>query len=157
MISRKNNELLKFKKRFLKQTHDVKLAESLSPITKKVDEVIKSTEELGEIVKESKPETPQLAIENTPTNEPIENKDGVAYDVELENTLNNMKDNTGFLKTFYDRERGWIWNGHSVKLIGGTGVEINDKKFNITQGIQNIFTQTSNIPLKKLNNQEREI
>ena len=42
-------------------------------------------------------------------------------------------------------------------MLGGTEVEINDKKFNITQGIQNVFTQTSNIPLKKLNNQEREI
>ena len=42
-------------------------------------------------------------------------------------------------------------------MLGGTEVEIADKKFNITKGIQNVFTQTSNIPLKKLNNQEREI
>ena len=42
-------------------------------------------------------------------------------------------------------------------MIRGIEVEINDKKFNITKGIQNVFTQTSNIPLKKLNNQEREI
>ena len=35
----------KIKYRILKQTHDVKLAESLSPITKKLDEVNKSTQE----------------------------------------------------------------------------------------------------------------
>ena len=68
-----------------------------------------------------------------------------------------MTTNTGFFKTYYDRERGWIWSGYPVKMLGGTEVEINDKKINITQGIQNVFTQTSNIPLKKLNNQEREI
>ena len=42
-------------------------------------------------------------------------------------------------------------------MLGGTEVEIDDKKFKITQGIQKVFTKTSNIPLKKLNNQEREI
>ena len=34
---------LKIKNRILKQTHDVKLAENLSPITKKLDEVSKFT------------------------------------------------------------------------------------------------------------------
>ena len=48
-----NERALNIKNRILKQTHDVKLAESLSPITKKLDEVNKSTKELGEIVKES--------------------------------------------------------------------------------------------------------
>ena len=68
-----------------------------------------------------------------------------------------MKDNTGFYKTYYDRERGWIWNGYPVKMLGRTEVEINVKKSSITQGIQNVFTQTSNIPLKTLNNQEGEL
>ena len=39
-----------------------------------------------------------------------------------------MTTNTGFFKTYYDRERGWIWNGHPVKMIGGTEVKINNKK-----------------------------
>ena len=54
----------KIKNGILKRTHDKKLAESLSPITKKLDEVNESTQKLEEIVKESN--TPQLAIENTP-------------------------------------------------------------------------------------------
>ena len=41
----KNERALKIKNRILKQTHDIKLAESLSPITKKLDEVKKSTQE----------------------------------------------------------------------------------------------------------------
>ena len=127
--------------------------------------VRKSIQELGDVIKKSKPATPQLAIanrqtpaiENTPVPQPIENKEGELYDDELENTLKNMTTNTGFFKTYYDREHGWVWNGYPVKMLGGTEVEIDNKKYNITQGIQSVFTQTSNIPLKKLNNQEREI
>ena len=42
----KKQRALRIKNRFLKQTHDIKLAESLSPITEKIDEVNKSTQEL---------------------------------------------------------------------------------------------------------------
>ena len=69
----KNQGAEKIKNRILKQTHDVKLAESLSPITKKLDEYTKnlgdvikeSNQNLGNVIKESN--APQLAIENTPT------------------------------------------------------------------------------------------
>ena len=81
----------------MKQTHDIKLAESLSPITKKIYKVKEITHKLGEIVKESN--IPQLAMENTQTALPIKNgqlQPGVIYDTSLKNTLNNMKENTGF-------------------------------------------------------------
>ena len=82
----KEQRALKIKKRIFKQTHDIKLAESLSAITKKVDEVKESTQKIGDVIKESQPETPQLANENAPTHQPIKNNEGVLYDVELENT-----------------------------------------------------------------------
>ena len=44
---------LKIKNRVLKQNHGVKLAESLSPITKKLDTINETTKKLGEIVKKS--------------------------------------------------------------------------------------------------------
>ena len=50
-----------------------------------------------------------------------------------------------------------MWNGYPVRMLGGTEVKINDKNFNITPNLQKVFTQTSNIPLKKLNDQEWEI
>ena len=84
----KNQRALKIKKRILQQTHDIKLAESLSPITKRIDEVNKSinefTQELGDVIKKSQP-----AIENTPQ-PAIENNEGVIYDAEIENTLNKL-------------------------------------------------------------------
>ena len=52
----KNQRAPKIKNRILKQTHDLQLAESLSPITKKLDEVNDSTKKVGEVIKESNSE-----------------------------------------------------------------------------------------------------
>ena len=46
----------KIKNKILKQTHDDKLAESLSPITKKLEEVNKSTKKIGDVIKGSNSE-----------------------------------------------------------------------------------------------------
>ena len=115
-------------------------------LVKKLADVIKeSTQNLGNVRKNNS--TPQLAIENTPntqqpmentptTQQPIENNEGDVYDVELENTLNKMKDNTGFFKTHYDPQRGWMLNNHPIKTPRGTNVEINENERNITAGLQ---------------------
>ena len=107
----KNERAQKIRNKILEQTHDKKLAESLSPITKRLDLVANNKgEKIGELIKKSEQETPQLAVENTQTQpetpqtaientltpQPVENNEGVIYDVELENTLNNMKNNAGF-------------------------------------------------------------
>ena len=68
-----------------------------------------------------------------------------------------MTTNTGFFKTYYHRDCGWMWNGYPIEMIAGTELEINDKKFNITPVIQKVLTDTSNIPLKKLNDKDRKI
>ena len=49
----KDHRALKIKNRILKQTHDVKLAESLSPITKKLDTINESTQKISDVIKES--------------------------------------------------------------------------------------------------------
>ena len=93
----KSQRALKIKNRILKQTHDIKIAESLSTITKKLSELLESTRKLAEIVKEM--DTPQLAIENTHTALPIKNErihPGVIYDSSLENTLSNMQNQKSF-------------------------------------------------------------
>ena len=141
-VQQKEQRALKIKNRILKQTHDIKLAESLGPITKKLDEVKESTQNIGEVTKKSQPETPQLAFENTPTtHQLIESNEGKIYDVDLENTLQNMIDNTGFFKTHFNRERGWMANNYPIKPLRGTEVEINGNKFNITPGLQKVFTE----------------
>ena len=47
----KNQRAIIIKIRIFNQTHNIKLAENLSHITKKIDEVIETTKTLGEKVK----------------------------------------------------------------------------------------------------------
>ena len=79
----------------------MKLAENLSSIVKKLEEVNDTTQKLGEIIENSdtENETPHLAIENTQNELPIENniEPGVKYHTSLENTLTNMKTANHFL------------------------------------------------------------
>ena len=135
----KNQRALKIKNRILKQTHDINLAENLSPITKKLEEVNKSTQKIGAVIKESRQETPKLAIEITHTALPIENEQiqpAVIYDTSLENTLNCMKDSTGFFNIEETDDGKIFWNGLPVEKMGGNKLKINQKIFNITPGIQ---------------------
>ena len=156
----KEQRAIKIKKRILKQTHDIKLAESLSPITKRLDEVNESTQKLGEIIIESK--TPQPAIENTPqpfienSPQPKENNDGVLHDVDSENTLKIMENkNIGFFKTYHDPQRSWMLNNYPNRMLRGSEVEINNKEYSITPGIQKVFFDTSYSTEKSMSDTEK--
>ena len=159
----KNQRAEKIKNTILEKTHDAKLAESLSPITKKLDETSEklgdvfreSNQNLGNIIKENN--TPQPAIENTPTPLPIENEKlqpGINYSTSLENTLSNMRDNSGFFNIEETDDGEIFWNGFPVEKMGGNKLKINEKIHNITPGIQKVLNETSNIPLKKLNDKD---
>ena len=52
----KEQRALKIRNKILKQTHDKKLADSLSPNTEKLDTIIEKTKKISDIVKI--PETP---------------------------------------------------------------------------------------------------
>ena len=52
----KNERSLKIRNKILKQFHDKKLAESLSPITEKLDSINKSTKKIRKVIKESNSE-----------------------------------------------------------------------------------------------------
>ena len=153
----KNHRTLINKNRILKQTHDIILAESLSPITKKLEKFNETTKKMGEVIEKSQPEniTPQAAIEHSQHHQPIEKIEGVIYDTELENTLKNMKNKTGLCRTNENRERGWIWNGYLGKIIGGTEVEINDNKYNITPGIQKVLVDSKYKTAKSMNDKDK--
>ena len=50
-----------------------------------------------------------------------------------------------------------MWNGHPIKISSGTEVDYKGEKFNTTPGFQKVLTDRSNIPMKKLNDKDREI
>ena len=62
---KKNQRALKIKNTILKQTHDVKLAESLSPNIKKLDTLNESTKKLGNVFKQSNSKVDIKALPNS--------------------------------------------------------------------------------------------
>ena len=115
----KNQRALKNKIRILNQTHDIKLADPLSPIAKNLEEVNGSTQKLGDTIKENN--TPQLAIENSQNELPTENEQThpeVIYDTSLENTLSNMQREKRFFKIEEKDNGDIIWNGFQVEKLG---------------------------------------
>ena len=169
----KNQRAIKIKNRILEKTHDKKLAESLSPLTKRLDLIENNKgEKIGDIIKKSESESETLAIENTQTQpetpaientqtqpetpaiENIQTQPGVLYDVSLENTLTNMKDKEkGFFKITEENGQRF-WNGKPVNISGDSRIEIDGINFNITPDLQNVFTDTTGKSLEKLNKKE---
>ena len=121
----KNQRALKIRNRILKQTHDEKLAESLSPITGRLDKVNKSTKELGDAIANT--QTP--AIENTIVSN------------SLRDTLSFMKKSKNFFKFEQDGNK-ILWNKIPIKPLGGNRISINEKEYDIKPNIQNYFTNT---------------
>ena len=84
----KDQRALKIKNRILEKTHDKKLAESLSPLTKRLDLIENNkNEKIGDLIKKSESELP--AIENTQAQAEtpaIENTQAQAETPAMENT-----------------------------------------------------------------------
>ena len=127
----KEQRALKIKNRILKQTHDQELSESLSPITKKLDEVNKSTKEVSEIIKNSQSQTP--AIEN------------ITGTQSLHDTLTHMKGSKNFFKLEEKADGQVFWNKILLKALGENRISIKNREYDIKsyKGIQNYFTNTN--------------
>ena len=123
----------KIKNRILKQTHDIKLAESLSPITDKIDKVNKSiNESTKQLVK--KP-----AIEDGNTQTPaIEN---INISRQLLDTLAVMKTKKKFFKLTEDDGKVY-WNEVLINPLGDNRISIKNREYDITPDIQAYFTNT---------------
>ena len=103
----KNHRDLKIKNRILKRTHDKKLAECLPPITKKLEEVNKSTKKLGEIIKKSNSENENIQeivpveieseIENIQTNSRVLPDSSISSDL-MTKTLGSLMSSSNSLK-----------------------------------------------------------
>ena len=136
----KNQRAIKIKNRILKQTHDVKLAESLSPITKKLDEVNKSAQEsllpftrkldtVNESIKESNPENnKEIAI--TPS-------------ILLEDTLKSLSGTPTSLKLNKDNEDNLSILGVALKSFGGDKIQVSDNIYEFTPELHRALSQTS--------------
>ena len=135
----RNQRALKNKNRLLRQTHDKKLAEKISPITKKLEEVDKSPKILGEIIKES-----NSGNDN--------NQDIAAVEIDSEDNIFQSKmralpNSNKFPSSVIEAVGSLINSKNSVKLIqddlgkasisgipfkksGGDTIQINDNIYN---------------------------
>ena len=142
----KHQRAEKIKNRILKQTHDNKLAESLSPITKKSDIIKETTKQLGEIVKKPTVEDGNIqtpAIENTNISRSIID------------TLAFMKTIKNFFKLIEDGAKVY-WNDILIKPLGDNGIRIKNREYDITPDIQAYLTNTK-FTTKFLDDVEEEI
>ena len=136
----KNDRATKIKNRILKQTHDIKLVESLAPITKKLDTINESTKMIGDIFKESEPS----AIEQPYTSQA------------LRDTLTLMKRSKNFFKLEQDGKKVF-WNKITIKSLGENRISINDnKEYDINSIIQEYFTNTKQTT-KNMNDEDKTI
>ena len=111
----KNERALKIKNKILKQTHDVKLAESLSPITEKLDEV-------GEIIKKSQPsQNIKTILQNSESQTPA--IDITSTSQSLRDTLSFMKKSKNFFKLEQDGQ-DVFWNKTPIIPQGENRVSI---------------------------------
>ena len=68
-----------------------------------------------------------------------------------------MADNTGFFKTHYDRQRGWMLNNIHIKSPGGTKIQIGEDEYDLTKGIRNVLTKKTYKSIKSLNDNEKVV
>ena len=68
-----------------------------------------------------------------------------------------MKNNTNFFQTSGEPEHGWMWSGYPNKTLGGTEVEINEKNYNLSPGIQKVLVKTSNNTAKSINDMDKVV
>ena len=151
----KEQRALKIKNRILEKTHNKKLAESLSPLTKRLDLIENNTgEKIGDIIKKSESESP--AIENTKTI--LQNSESQTPAIEntsqaLRDTLTLMKRNKNFFNLEQVGNRVF-WNKTPVIPQGENRVSIKGKEFDINPNIQDYFTKT-NLTTKNMNNEDK--
>ena len=146
----KNQRALLFQNRILKQTHDNKLAESLSPITEKLGEVNKSTKKIGEVIKGSNSQNEKIQ-EIVPFE--IESEDeslqtilralpnSSMFSDQMTKTLGKLMSSANSLKT-KSTPSGATILGVYIKTLGGDRIQIKDNIYDLIPEIYKALSYT---------------
>ena len=137
----KNERALKIKNRILKQTHDIKLAESLSPITKKLDDVKKSNKEsLSPIsqkldtINESTQEVGRIISESNPE---------IIPSVLMKDTIKSLKDDSSSIKLVDDGNGNMTILNTPIKLLGGDKLVANNVIYEFNDEIHKALSKST--------------
>ena len=139
----KEQRAIKIKNRILKQTHDIKLSESLSPITKKLDEVNKSTREsllpINEkldTINESTQKVSNIIKESNSENEIIPS-------TLLKDTFESLKNTNTSLKLNKNEDGDYKILDTIIKPIGHDKILVNGNIYEFTPEIYKALSKTS--------------
>ena len=137
----------KIKNRILKQTHDIKLAESLSPITKelkkstkKISEVIKETNSENENNQEIVPAETELEDENIQTNLGALPNSSMFSD-QMTKTLGRLMSSANSLK-IKSSPSGATILGVPIYTLVGDRIQIKDNIYDLTPEIYKALSYT---------------
>ena len=146
----KEQRALKIRIRISKQTHDKKLAESLSPVTKKLEEFNKSTKKVDDILKEPNSES-QNNQEIVPVD--IESEDdniqtnlralpnSPMFSDQMTKTLGRLMSSSQSLK-IKPSPSGATILGVPINTLGGDRIQIKDNIYHLTPEIYEALSYT---------------
>ena len=121
----------------MKQTLNVKLAESLGPITKKLEEINESTQKVGDIIKESNSEN-----NNIQTNlKSLPNSSN--FSISMRQMLGSLMNSHNSLKIIQDEFRQAKILGVAIQISGADTIKINEKIYVSTPEICKALSSTS--------------
>ena len=161
----KNQTAITNKKRILKQTNDKKLAEHLSPVTKRIEEVIESTKKLEDVIKTSNSEKENtqeivpIEIDNIQTNKTsLPNSKKISS--KMKETLGALMNSRCSLKIMQDDSDRASVLRIPIHTLGGGGLKINHNIYDLTPEVYQTLSSTSytgknmkdEIDLLKINN-----
>ena len=128
----KQERALKIKNRILKQNHDVKLAENLSPITKKLDTINESTKKISDVIKESKS---KIDLKTLPNISKFSNsmRQMIGSLMNSHNSLNITQDESGRANIL----------GVPIQISEGDTIKINENVYELTPEIYKALTYTT--------------
>ena len=122
----------KIKNRILKQTHDVKLAESSSPITKKLDTINESLQKVGDITKETGSNEKIMALPNSSK-----------FSIAMRQMLGSLMNSRNSLKITQDESGRANILGAPIQISEGDTIKINENVYELTPEIYKAFTYTT--------------
>ncbi len=128
----KNERALKIKNRILKQTHDVKLAESLSPITKKLDIINESTQKISNVIKGSDSKVDIKALPNSSK-----------FSNSMRQMIGSLMNSRNSLKITQDESGRANILGVPIQISEGDTMKINETIYELTPEIYKALTYTT--------------
>ena len=146
----KEQRAIKIKNRILKQTHDKKLAESLSPITKKLEEVNKSTKKIGDVIKGSNSENEKIQeivpVEIESEDEDIQTNlralpNTSIFSDQMTKTLVRLMSSANSVKII-STPSGASFLGVPINTLGGDRIQIKHNIYDLTPEIYKALSYT---------------